>query len=85
MKLLISSIGIALATIGAYIVWHFIAQLNFADKEAYLKGEGVLTVPNPTPEEVKKFKREIFFSKIGLFFILIGGVLEIVANYMNDA
>lgn len=36
--------------IGAYLVWRYLTETNFADKEAYLCGEGVLTVPNPSPE-----------------------------------
>lgn len=84
MKTTTNSLGVALATLGAFLVWYFIAQLNFADKEAYLKGEGVLTVPSPTPEDIKKLKREIFLSRVGLFLILVGGALQIISNYLSD-
>jgi len=49
-----------------------------------LKGEGKLTVPSPTPEDIKKLKREIFFSKVGLVLILVGGSLQIISNYLSD-
>ena len=84
MKIIINSLGITLATLGAFLVWYFIAQLNFADKEAYLKGKGVLTVPDPSPEDIKKLKREIFFSKCGLALIVVGGALQIISNFLND-
>ena len=84
MKTTINSLGVALATLGAFLVWYFIAQLNFADKKAYLKGQGILTVPCPTPEDIKKLKREIFFSRVGLALILVGGALQIISNYLSD-
>ena len=35
MKSLINSIGVGLSTIGAFLVWRYIAQLNFIDKNSY--------------------------------------------------
>lgn len=84
MKIFLNSLGVALATLGAFLVWHFIAQLNFADKEAFLRGQGILTVPSPSEEDIKKFKREIFLSRLGLTLILAGGTIQIVSNYLPE-
>ena len=83
MKILMNSLGVALSSIGAYLVWHYIAQLNFADKEGFLRGEGRLIVPDVTPQMIKKFQFEKLMSKIGLGLILTGGVLQIVSNYLS--
>lgn len=69
------------ASIGAYLVWRYLTEINFADKEAYLRGEGVLTVPDPSPEDVCRLKRSILLSKLGLFMILAGGGLQIISTY----
>jgi hypothetical protein len=83
MKIFLNSLGVAFSTIGAFLVWHFIAQLNFADREAYIRGEGVMTIPDPSPEDIRKFKSEIFFSRVGLALIILGGVLQIFSNYLD--
>lgn len=82
MKSYINSLGVVLATIGAYLIWRNIAQVNFADKEAFLRGKGILTIPNPTPEDIKKLRLEITLSKLGLGLILIGGLLQMTSNFM---
>ena len=38
-----------------------------------------------TKEDVEKFKRSLFFSKMGLFLILLGGSLQIISNYMPSS
>lgn len=63
-------------------MWRYLTELNFADKEAYLEGKGILTVPDPSALDVKRFKRSVVFSKAGLVLILIGGLFQVVSNYM---
>ena len=82
MKTAINSFGILSATIGSFLVWRYLTEINFADKEKFLQGKGVLTVPCPTKEDVEKFKRSLFLSQMGLFLILLGGTLQIISNYM---
>ena len=83
MKTAINSIGILLSTVGSYLVWRYLTELNFADKESYLQGEGVLLVPRVTSEDIKKLKRSLALSKTGLALIVIGGTLQIISNYTN--
>ena len=84
MKTHLSSVGIVLATIGSYLVWRYLTELNFADKEAYRQGKGVLVVPSPTLEDVAKFNRAVRLSKFGLGLIVLGGTAQIVSNYLPD-
>lgn len=81
-KNFVNSFGIAFASIGAYLVWRYLMEINFADKEAYLRGEGVVTVPDPSLADVRSLKRLILFLKLGLFMILAGGGLQIISNYI---
>lgn len=85
MKTTINSLGILSSTIGSFLVWRYLTEINFADKEKFLKGEGVLTVPNPSKEDVTKFKRSLFLSETGLLLILLGGILQIISNYMPSS
>ena len=39
-----NSLGVICVTIGAFLVWRYLTKLNFADKKAYLRSEGMLTV-----------------------------------------
>lgn len=84
MKILINTLGIISSTLGSFLVWRYLTELNWADKEAFLKGKGVLTVPSPTEEEIKKFKRQLRLSKLGLGLILLGGAIQIVSNYLSE-
>jgi hypothetical protein len=84
MKTLINTIGIISATVGSAVVWYFIAQVNFADKEEYLKGNGVITIPDPKPADIKKLQREMLMSKVGIALIVIGGTFQVFSNYMYD-
>jgi len=81
MKAHLNTVGIALTLIGALLIWFFLGELNFALKDEYLKGHGALEVPNPTPEDIKKLKRNIFLSRMGMALIVVGGFLEILSNY----
>lgn len=81
MKTLINTLGIISATLGSFLVWRYLTELSWADKEAYLKGKGVLTVPTPTENDIKKFKCQLRLSKLGLGLILLGGALQVVSNY----
>ena len=84
MKILMNSLGVVLTTIGACLVWYYIAQLSFADKESYVRGEGKLIVPTVTAEMVKKYKFEMLMSKVGIGLIIAGGILQIISNYLIE-
>jgi hypothetical protein len=58
--------------------------LNFADKDAYLQGNGSLRIPAPTEQQVTKFKRSVRLSKLGLGLIIAGGLAQVVSNYLPD-
>jgi hypothetical protein len=81
MKAHLNTVGIMLTLIGALLIWIFIGEVNFADKDEYLKGHGLLEIPDPTPEDIKKLKRNIFLSRMGMALIVVGGFLEILSNY----
>jgi hypothetical protein len=83
MKVCLNSLGVTLATIGAFLVWYFIGQLNFADRDTFLKGNGKLIVPTVTTEMIKKLRIEMLLSKLGLALIVIGGILQIASNYID--
>ena len=84
MKAHLSTAGIIFTIIGALLIWFFLAELNFAKKDEYLKGIGEIEVPNPTPEDIEKFKRNICLSRIGIGLIVVGGFLEISSNYCEQ-
>lgn len=84
MKTAINSIGILLSTVGSFLVWRYLTEINFADKEKYLQGEGVLVVPSPSPEDIKKFKRSSALSETGLVLIIWGGALQVISNYSTN-
>jgi hypothetical protein len=72
----VNSVGVFLSFAGAFLVWFFIAELNFADKAEYLKGHGRLEIPDPSPEDIKSLKRRVCLSRIGLILIIIGGYFK---------
>ncbi len=48
----LNTLGIILTIVGAYLVWRYLMVVSFVDHDEYLKGRGLLTVPDPTPEDV---------------------------------
>jgi hypothetical protein len=84
MKTHINTLGILLSAIGSFLVWRYLTELNWADKEAFLRGEGVMTVPSPTEDEIQKFKLQLKLSKLGLAMILLGGLVQIISNYFPE-
>jgi hypothetical protein len=84
MKVHINTLGVIFTTLGSFLVWRYLTELNWADKEAFLKGKGVLTVPSPTEDDIKKFKCQLRLSKLGLGLILLGGALQVVSNYLFE-
>ena len=81
MKAHLNTVGIMLTLIGALLIWIFIGEINFASKAEYLKGHSREEILDPPPEDIKKLKRNIFLSRIGMALIVVGGFLEILSNY----
>lgn len=77
----LNTLGILSTVIGGYLVWRYLTVISFVDHDEYLKGRGVLSVPNPTPADVRRYVRSIWLSKLGLVLIVIGGLLQIASNY----
>lgn len=84
MKTHLNTLGVIFSPIGSYLVWRYLTELNFADKESYLQGKGLMTIPVPTEQEVAKFKRSIILSKLGLGLIIAGGLTQVISNYLQD-
>jgi hypothetical protein len=84
MKNHISSLGVVLTTLGSFLVWRFLTELNWADKNAFLQGKGVLRIPAPEAEDVRKFKLQLNLSRLGLGLIILGGFLQIISNYLTE-
>jgi hypothetical protein len=81
MKTYLSTIGILLTTIGSFLIWKYLTELNWADKEAFMRGEGRFTVPSPNEADIKRFRHQLWLSKFGLALILLGGAIQIVSNH----
>jgi len=58
-------IGVAFACLGVFLVWRYLTEINFVDKEAYFRGEGMLTVPDRSAEALRLLKRAMLFVQIG--------------------
>lgn len=84
MKTHLSTLGIILTTIGSFLVWKYLTELNWADKDAFLKGKGVMTIPSPSEAGVKKFKYQLWMSKLGLGLIVFSGAVQIISNYWYE-
>jgi hypothetical protein len=84
IKTHLNTLGVVLATVGSYLVWRYLTELNFADKESYLQGKGTMTIPVPTEQDIAKFKRSVCLSKLGLGLIFAGGLAQIVSNHLPD-
>jgi hypothetical protein len=70
---LLNSAGVFFASAGSILVWRYLTEISFVDKEAYLRGQGVLTVPMPSKSDIPRFKRSMGLSRLGIRMILIGG------------
>jgi hypothetical protein len=81
MKSHLNSVGVAFTVIGAFLAWHFLGELNFVDKDEYRKGRGRLTIPDPTPDDIRKFNWNVRLSQFGIGLIALGGVIQILSNY----
>ncbi|MCF8162369.1 MAG: hypothetical protein K9J78_00850 [Polynucleobacter sp.] len=84
MKIHINTLGILLTIAGAYLVWRYLTVISFVDHDEYLKGNGVLRVPDPTPEEIKRYVRSVWLSKLGLLLVATGSLFQMISNYMPE-
>jgi uncharacterized membrane protein len=84
MKSHLNAAGVVLTVIGAILIWVFLGELNFVNKAEYLKGHGVLKVSDPEPDDIGKFKRDIWLSRVGMVLIVLGGVLQVISNYCEN-
>lgn len=84
MKTHINTLGVILSALGSFLVWRYLTELNWADKDAFLRGEGRMVVPSPSKEDIRKFKRQLTLSKLGLGLIIVGGGLQVISNYWGQ-
>ena len=78
----INSLGLVLDIIGALLIWQFVAEVNFADKAGYVKGHATLALLDPTPEQIRSYKLRLLMSRIGIFLLIAGFVLQLASNYV---
>ena len=81
MKSHLNAAGVALTVIGAILIWVFLGELNFVDRSEYLKGHGRIDILDPKPDDICRFKRNIWLSRIGMMLIVLGGLLQVIGNY----
>jgi hypothetical protein len=83
LKSHLNTAGLILVIIGTLLVWFFVGELYvFHDKAEYLKGHGSITLSDPTPDAINKFKRNVCASRIGIGLIVAGEILQIISNYV---
>ena len=63
-----SSIGVTFASHDPFLVWRYLGENNFAEKEAYLNGEEIQTLLNPSLKEVCRLRCSIFPNGACLLF-----------------
>ena len=78
----VSTVGLFLDIVGALLLWRYVVEIDFVEKDEFLKGNAVLTPADPTPEEIRSYKRRIVISRIGVAFLVIGFSLQVVGNYV---
>ncbi len=78
----LTAVGLVLDIIGAILLWRFIVEINFADRDDYLKGEATLAVLDPTPEQIEAYKRNIWISRAAILLLVLGFVLQLIGNYV---
>lgn len=76
----ISTLGLLFDIVGVLMVYAYVKELNFIDHDEYVKGNGVIHVPDPTEKEIKAFIIRRRRSCVGLGLIVLGFLLQIVAQ-----
>lgn len=56
----INSLGLIFDIIGALMLWYFVVEINYADKIEFLKGNAVIDLKDPTPEQISSYRRKCF-------------------------
>ena len=79
----ITALGLTLDIIGAVLLWRYVVEINFADKEAYLQGHATLALVDPTPKQIQRYKNAIACSRIAIVFLVAGFILQLIGNYVS--
>jgi hypothetical protein len=79
----ITAVGLVLDIIGAVLLWFFVVEINFADKADYLNGNATLNLADPTPQQIKRYKRNIMVSRFAILFLILGFIFQLIGNYVK--
>lgn len=83
-KNFINTAGLLLATTGGCLLWYFVAEVAVVNKKGILAGEEVVfTIPSNTQVLRRSLYVNIVLSRIGVSLTVLGGVLQMVSNYMQ--
>lgn len=80
---LLTDIGLVLDIVGAFLLWKFVVEINFTDKEQWLSGNAVLVVSDPTPEQIKKFRRNMVISRLAICLLIAGFAFQLLGNQVK--
>ena len=76
--------GVAMATIGACLLWYFVVDVVTINREEILAGKQVTqTIPVTTPELIRRLLIQKYMTRLGVFLTVFGGVLQVASSCMT--
>jgi hypothetical protein len=80
-RITINSLGLALDIIGALMIWYFVAEVNYASKREFLRGNAEIDLADPSPEQISSYKNRVRLSRVGMGLLVLGFLLQLLSNY----
>jgi hypothetical protein len=78
----INDFGLLLDILGAFLVWRYVANINFADEEEFLRGNATITLADPTKKEINEHKNRKNMGRLGIVILIVGFILQILSNHI---
>lgn len=80
----VNTIGVVFAGVGSVLLWKYIGDVVYSDKDEFLKGNSTLMIHDATHEAISKLKWSIRLSRFGIGLIIAGSALQIASNYFPE-
>ncbi|MEI8656179.1 hypothetical protein [Vibrio sp. Hal054] len=77
----LSVLGLTLDIIGVILLWIFVAEISFADKKEFLKGNATLHITDPTHKEVQSYKWRVRITRLAMALVVIGFLCQLASIY----
>jgi hypothetical protein len=80
---MLNSLGLVLDIIGAMLLWHYVADASFKQRDMKPGAMHMLELGEVTVEEARAFQIAKWMSRLGIALLILGFILQLWSDWVK--